>query len=72
MEAESTQNSKVSPGLIMTVAVLLIIEAAVGLLIRYAMQASGVSTPMMAAVCTAMIMAFIAAGLVICRKWNND
>jgi len=72
MEAESTQNSKVSPGLIMAVAVLLIIEAAVGLLIGYAMQASGVSTPMMVAVCTAMIMAFIAAGLVICRKWNND
>jgi hypothetical protein len=72
MGTESTQNSKVSPGLIMTVAVLLIIEAAVGLLIGYAMQASGVSAPMMAAVCTAMIAAFIAAGLVICRKWNND
>jgi len=72
MGTESTQNSKVSPGLIMTVAVLLIIEVAVGLLIGYAMQASGVSTPMMAAVCAAMIVAFIAAGLVICRKWNND
>ena len=72
MGTESTQNSKVSPGLIMTVAVLLIIEAAVGLLIGYAMQTSGVSTPMMAAVCAAMIVAFIAAGLVICRKWNND
>jgi hypothetical protein len=72
MEAESTQNSKVSPGLIVAVAVLLIIEAAVGLLIGYAMQASGVSAPMMVAECAAMIMAFIAAGLVICRKWNND
>lgn len=72
MGTESTQNSKVSPGLIMTVAVLLIIEAAVGLLIGYTMQASGVSAPMMAAVCIAMIAAFIAAGLVICRKWNND
>ena len=72
MGAESTQNSKVSPGLIMAVAVLLIIEAAVGLLIGYTMQASGVGTLMMAAVCTAMIAAFIAAGLVICRKWNND
>ena len=56
----------------MAVAVLLIIEAAVGLIIGYAMQASGVSTPMMAAVCAAMIVAFIAEGLVICRKWNND
>lgn len=72
MGTESTQNSKVSPGLIVAVAVLLIIEAAVGLLIGYAMQASGVSTPMMVAVCAAMIVAFIAAGLVICRKWNNE
>lgn len=72
MGTESAQNSKVSPGLIMTVAVLLIIEAAVGLLIGYAMQASGVSDPMMVAVCATMIVAFIAAGLVICRKWNND
>lgn len=72
MGTESTQNSKVSPGLIMAVTVLLIIEAAVGLLIGYAMQASGLSTPMMVAVCAAMIVAFIAAGLVICRKWSND
>lgn len=72
MGAESTQNSKISPGFVAAVTVLLIIEAAVGLLIGYAMQASGVSTPMMAAVCAAMIVAFITAGLVICRKWNND
>ena len=72
MGAESTQNSKISPGFVAAVTVLLIIEAAVGLLIGYTMQASGVGTLMMAAVCTAMIAAFIAAGLVICRKWNND
>ena len=72
MGTESTQNSKISPGFVAAVTVLLIIEAAVGLLIGYTMQASGVGTPMMAAVCTAMIAAFIAAGLVICRKWNND
>ena len=72
MGTESTQNSKISPGFVAAVTVLLIIEAAVGLLIGYTMKASGVGTPMMAAVCTAMIAAFIAAGLVICRKWNND
>ena len=72
MGAESIQNSKISPGFVAAVTVLLIIEAAVGLLIGYAMQASGVSAPMMAAVCTAMIGAFFASGLVICLKWNND
>ena len=72
MGTESTQNSKVSPGFISAVVVLLIVEAAVGLLIGYAMQASGASVPMMVAVCTAMVVSFIAAGLVICRKWNND
>lgn len=66
------KNSKITPGFVAAVTVLLIIEAAVGLLIGYAMQASDVSAPMMAAVCTAMIVAFIAAGLVICRKWNNE
>ena len=72
METENTQNSKVSPNLIAAVTMLLIIEATVGLLIVYAMQVSNVSTSMMIAVCAAMIMAFITAGLVICRKWNND
>ena len=72
MGTESTQNSKVSPGFISAVVVLLIVEATVALIIGYTMQASGASAPMMVAVCTAMILAFIAAGLVICRKWNND
>lgn len=72
MGTESTQNSKVSPGFIAAVTVLLIIEATVALIIGYAMQASGASAPMMVSVCTAMIVAFVAAGLVICRKWNNE
>lgn len=72
MGTESTQNSKVSPGFIAAVTVLLIIEAAVAFIVGYAMQASGASAPMMVSVCTAMIVAFVAAGLVICRKWNNE
>lgn len=72
MGTESAQNSKVSPGFISAVVVLLIVEAAVALIIGYAMQVSGASVPMMVAVCTAMVVAFIAAGLAICRKWNND